>query len=588
MRGFVRGSTVLKRGFRRIVQNVLRNTVSTRNIHSQIHKNQLMSKMAQLLGSRRIFIYRLLLAVRQAIARVAPEFRTQPSLVNSSVAAFRHVKPTAAYRGSSTLNKVTSRSVFANRLTGEQFFWTHEDLRKRLDNRLKGIILVSSRSILPDKIRRLFVSKIHTECSVNDLPSDINGYEIGGLVGYGCNAAVYEAAEKPRRTSETSCQEDGKQSKPYVLKMMYNFNFNRPAEYLWQDHRREMLPLACDGLTGSMNSSFVTSRTHPNIIQIHTAFLGEWKQLAGAECYSGVLPTVENYGILPSIPMTLYLVMQRYRMTLKEYMEKIRMNYAKFRVIFGQILEAIVFLYDEKISHRDLKTDNILLNFSAEEEFPHVAVCDFGCAFSSGSWKLHYTDSDMDLGGNIDHRPPEVTSAHPSPHTWIDFSKADVWAAGLIGYEIFDRTITSLQEQNLEDNTASSSEPFLIGSAVGRIMEDMLQKDYEERANPHIAANVVNINLFCLNKTVSDAVKDYTLGNVVRGSHIMAMLDSSSALIKAIGQHVEQGLDDLISLWAAGAVLSHRQDAVLTQIRSTFLSRFDREYFFASADYFQD
>lgn len=59
----------------------------------------------------------------------------------------------------------------------------------------------------------------------------------------------------------------------------------------------------------------------------------------------------------------------RYRTTLREYVLTYKRNYWSGRVMFGQLLEALVFLYENNVSHRDLKSDNILLDFDNESKF---------------------------------------------------------------------------------------------------------------------------------------------------------------------------------------------------------------------------
>lgn len=55
-------------------------------------------------------------------------------------------------------------------------------------------------------------------------------------------------------------------------------------------------------------------------------------------------------------------------MTLREYVLIHKRNYWTGRVMFGQLLEALVFLYENSVSHRDLKSDNILLDFDGESK----------------------------------------------------------------------------------------------------------------------------------------------------------------------------------------------------------------------------
>lgn len=53
-------------------------------------------------------------------------------------------------------------------------------------------------------------------------------------------------------------------------------------------------------------------------------------------------------------------------MTLREYVLTRPRNYWHGRVMFGQLLEAIVFLQEHLVSHRDIKSDNVLLDFDME------------------------------------------------------------------------------------------------------------------------------------------------------------------------------------------------------------------------------
>lgn len=73
--------------------------------------------------------------------------------------------------------------------------------------------------------------------------------------------------------------------------------------------------------------------------------------LPGAEKeYPEALPQFHEF--LDHEPQTLFIVMKRYRMTLREFMLTQKRNYWTLRVMYGQLLEGMVFLYEHTISHR--------------------------------------------------------------------------------------------------------------------------------------------------------------------------------------------------------------------------------------------
>lgn len=89
---------------------------------------------------------------------------------------------------------------------------------------------------------------------------------------------------------------------------------------------------------------------------------------------------------------------------------------------------------------RDLKSDNILLDLSEESDnCPSLVVTDFGCCLADKNHGLYlpFNTHDIDKGGNVALMAPEVITAEPGPFTSINYTKADLWTAGTIAYEIF-------------------------------------------------------------------------------------------------------------------------------------------------------
>lgn len=68
-------------------------------------------------------------------------------------------------------------------------------------------------------------------------------------------------------------------------------------------------------------------------------------------------------------------------------------------MILTQVLEALTHLSRHKVAHRDLKTDNILVQ-NTKEETISVVVSDFGCCWANKSYgfKCPYLTEDIDKG----------------------------------------------------------------------------------------------------------------------------------------------------------------------------------------------
>lgn len=62
------------------------------------------------------------------------------------------------------------------------------------------------------------------------------------------------------------------------------------------------------------------------------------------------------------------------------------------------------------IAHRDLKTDNLLLDESTSELFPQLVIADFGCCLADRRWGLTipFITEEIDRGGNSVLMAPEV------------------------------------------------------------------------------------------------------------------------------------------------------------------------------------
>ncbi|KAH7709427.1 NKF2 protein kinase [Aphelenchoides avenae] len=512
-----------------------------------------------------------------------------------------------------------SRNVFLRMVRGtlrNSRFWVrpfaalpyhHMLLQRQQDEhrRFQGLLRLKRRPPggLLEGVRGLFGSNVryNRALQATSMPDRLDGYELGNYIACGCNAAVYEAK---RRQTELEAAADRSRHQwqlvsnefPLALKIMFNYHFDAPERNLWHDMAPELVPLPDlpkHALVGRMANFKPLRRNHPNVVKMHTAFVDRMPILAEAErLFPEALPTAPFYELVVDEPRTLFVVMKRYRMTLREYVLTRPRNYWHGRVMFGQLLEAIVFLQEHLISHRDIKSDNILLDFDLDEEVPHLVLSDFGSSLAKGSWTVRYTDDSVDLGGNLSLRAPEVRRVRPGYNVVVDFQKADLWAAATIGYEIFTRANPFYSRMNSELYAEEDlpSLPRRVDNAVKQVVYRMLRIDPQERPTPQVAANVVSISLFRFGQDVKAFLEECGLA---MGWTARQLKKSFSSTLNALGEHLERRLDDVTGLYAAETITARMinpriiSDAEL-QLRATFLARLQHDEVWSAMEYFFD
>ncbi|NXL35671.1 PINK1 kinase, partial [Glaucidium brasilianum] len=377
-------------------------------------------------------------------------------------------------------------------------------------------------------------------------------YLIGQPIGKGCSAAVYEAAipfsRDCRRCVESShltgqgpvLQQDRgsasqvaeeepiekhqpKEAFPLAIKMMWNISAGSSSEAILDAMGRELVPATGVALAGEYGATAgrrkpVLGRKklqpHPNIIQVIRAFTSSVPLLPGAFAdYPDVLPLSLNpRGIGHS--RTLFLVMKNYPCTLRQYLRESSPDVCLSTMMILQLLEGVDHLVRHGIAHRDLKSDNILVEFDSAG-CPWLVITDFGCCLADDNigLRLPFTSSYVDRGGNGCLMAPEVITASPGPGTVIDYSKADAWAVGAIAYEILGlaNPFYGHGDSTLESRSYCEDQlpglPDGVPHEVKQVIKMLLQRDPDKRLSARIAANVLHLSLWGESVLASKALK---------------------------------------------------------------------------------
>ena len=126
----------------------------------------------------------------------------------------------------------------------------------------------------------------------------------------------------------------------------------------------------------------------------------------------------------------------------------------KYKIIYGrpfpenvvqhlmrQIIDAVVYLHQRKIIHRDLKLENLLINYESEEDKNNlnllkaeVKIIDFGFATRLNGSNLRYSI----LGSPINMDPILLTKLNNKNISYLIGydEKADIWSLGTVCYEM--------------------------------------------------------------------------------------------------------------------------------------------------------
>lgn len=352
-----------------------------------------------------------------------------------------------------------------------------------------------------------------------------------------------------------------------AVKMMFNYEVESKADSIMKAMEKETVPARVP-IYQLGDSWYFRNRVrlkslpqHPNIVDMIGAFVDPFNvpQLSVAmETYPAALPK-RLYSSGLGRNMTMYIVMKKYDMTLREYLEQHKPDRRTRCLLLTQLLEGIVHLGNHGIAHRDIKTDNLFLEYS-EQSVPKLVIGDFGCCLADTEFeqKLPYFTADVDRGGNCSLMAPEISTAIPGRDIWLDYSKADLWAVGTIIYELFSMDNPFYGNQSgkglLDSRTYREQDlpslPETVPNIVKLLVRLCLSRDPSKRPSATDAANLMQIYLwlpewFVFKPDMSD-IKEHllilTAQVILHGKH----MDPEDQLMSTFLQRLR--LEDIIRI----------------------------------------
>lgn len=299
---------------------------------------------------------------------------------------------------------------------------------------------------------------------------------------------------------------------PLAVKMMFNYDAESNATSIFNAMAREVVPAKLVEIDEEIDMWEKRSRfkkkylpPHPNIVDLQYAFVDRVPLLTDAmELYPDALPRRLNFDG-SGRNMTLFLIMKRYHCNLQQYLTCHTPSFTTRLMLLTQLLEGVVHLVNNSISHRDLKPDNILLDLTEGLDAPQLVLADFGCCLADEriGLKLPYFTELLALGGNSALMAPEVATASPGMFTFVDYTSADLWSVGALAYLIFGLPIPFYQNstiRRLDSRTYQEEQlpefPNHIPKPIANLVFKILQRNPKKRPSAAVAANICHLQLW--------------------------------------------------------------------------------------------
>ena len=230
---------------------------------------------------------------------------------------------------------------------------------------------------------------------------------------------------------------------------------------------------------------------------------------------------------------------------LQKYVNK---NYKPFseeivQYLMKQIISAINFLHIHKILHRDLKLDNILVNFPTEEDKKNnnmmkavVKLIDFGFATILRSSKANLTYTVLGTPTNMAPNLLQNMEEKKRKREGYD-EKADIWSLGTLCYEMLEGHLTfggkDINELFQKVKDGNYSLPLNSSKEVVSFINGMLQYDPNKRLS---AQELLNHDFLTKEVKSFHKIDTKDIVNKISGNDIKINIKDNKTIWKVFNQ----------------------------------------------------
>ncbi|TDG42910.1 hypothetical protein AWZ03_010661 [Drosophila navojoa] len=346
-------------------------------------------------------------------------------------------------------------------------------------------------------------------------------------------SSAYSQPQQPQQQQQTHAENESIERYPLALKMMFNYDIQSNALSILRAMYKETVPARQRRMNASaeewerlLQHQTVTLPPHPNVVCMFGFFCDEVRNFPDGHL---LYPIAQPQRINPQgygRNMSLYLLMKRYDYSLRGLLDTTELSTRTKILLLAQMLEAVTHLSRHGVAHRDLKSDNVLIELqsssphdqSASSAAPLLVLSDFGCCLADKvhGLRLPYAANDIDKGGNAALMAPEIFNTQPGPFAVLNYSKADLWACGALAYEIFGqpnpfysasagmaRAQGELTYSLRNSDYRHEQLPPLCDACpplVQQLVYNILNPNPSKRVSPDIAANVMQLFLWAPSK----------------------------------------------------------------------------------------